>query len=335
MTHDVATSQTNSLMVSSRDLVPPSERRWILPFHPKLTISPGWCAILTFGQGERRVLSEGRYRLDRHASWGLCQIQYVDMRPHLTPIQSVKSRCRDGWEAELALGVYWRVNDALLISNAVDPGSNLSTAAQASMRAVIEMMSHNAFAAGMGDSVIRAEELALAVATRLKHNPAIQGLEIINVFVTDRQGDKRRIEMVNDSATLSEQMEQHQQERKFKLLQAETNRLEEEERSQARIREAEIEIEVDKQLEPLKQREVEREQAAAASQQRHEQTLKMIEAQGQVLSKVAEFGMLELLDDSTRRRPEQAGNSMETILEGLSGLQNMVQDTHCTPSLGA
>ena len=203
------------------------------------------------------------------------------------------------------------------------------------MRAVIEMMSHNAFAAGMGDSVIRAEELALAIATRLKHNPAIQGIEVINVFVTDRRGDRRCIEIVNDSAALSGQMELHRHERKFRLLQAETNRLEEEERSQARIREAEIETEVDKQLALLKQREIERERAAAASQQRHEQTLKMIEAQGQVLSKVAEFGMLESLDDSTRRRPEQAGNSMETILQGLSGLQNMVQDPDYILGLGA
>jgi hypothetical protein len=175
----------------------------------------------------------------------------------------------------------------------------------------------------------------MTVASKLKTNPAIQGLEIINVFVTDRQGDNRHIAMTSETATLAQRMELERKERELKLLQAETSRLQEEEQFQARIREAEINVEVDEKLLPIKQREAERARAVAANQQRHEQILKVIEAQGLVLSKVAEFGMLEVLNGSTQRRPEQAGNSMATILQGLSHLQNTVQDSDYIPGLGS
>jgi hypothetical protein len=60
--------------------------------------------------------------------------------------------------------------------------------------------------------------------------------------------------------------------------------------------------------------------------QRHEQTLKVIETYGRVLSEAAKLGQLETVGISSRRRPELGGGGLEDALkQGLSNLQNVLQ----------
>lgn len=328
-------------LVSSPDWI------WSLPFVGALVIvPPGTCAVLTLRSGRRRVFPEGMHNL-RHLGWSVYPVHYVDARRHRTRIPLTEALCKDGWRGGLALEVFWRVADAPLIVDAVDPLGDLVSAAQASMRAVVESTSHDKLIGGMAKQVADADALAQTIAGRLQANPAIQGLQILRILVADRRGDERRIEIVQettveqtqlaeqhrlelqrisrDTAVLSERMGLEQERRALALFEAETKRKQIEEEHKVRIREAEIEAEVTARLMPAKWQETQLELAADTCRQQYELMGRAVDAYAQILGEAAKVTPLESWGISSRRRPEFGFESRDaTLSQGLASLQALL-----------
>ena len=334
-------------------LVSSPEWIWSLPFVGALVIvPPGTCAVLTLRSGRRRVFPEGVHNL-RHLGWSVYPVHYVDTRRHRTRIPLAQALCKDGWRGGLALEVFWRVADAPLTIDAVDPLGDLVSAAQASMRAVVESISHDKLIGGTAKQVVDAAALARTIAGQLQANPAIQGLQILKVLVADRQGDERRIEIVQETtveqtqlaeqhrlelerisknaAVLSERMGLEQERRVLALFEAETKRKQIEEERKVRIREAEIEAEVTARLMPAKWQEIQLEQAAETCRQQYELMGRAVDAYAQILGEAAKVAPLESWGISSRRRPEFGFESRDaTLSQGLASLQALL--LHLTPA---
>jgi hypothetical protein len=295
------------------NLVPFQKRIQILPFvGGPLIVAQGTCAVLTLPSGRRIVFAEGMHWLDQRVPWGVYPVQYVDVMQHRTPIPLIEALCQDGWCLGIALDICWQVCDAARIVDIVDPVGDLMTAAKASVRAVIENLPHSALVGGGGENVVRSDILADRIATRLKRDPAIRGIKILQVLVTGRRRDERCIQIAQETTVERDRQS-------LVLLQAETER-------KVRIREAETEAEVKSRLVLLKWQEAQLKLAVDAYAQRHEQALKVIEAYERVLSEAAKLGPLEAGGVSSRRRPELGGGGLEDALkQGLSDLQNVLQ----------
>jgi regulator of protease activity HflC (stomatin/prohibitin superfamily) len=306
-------------------LVGPAKQMRILPLVPKLHIVPaGTCAVLTLPGGKRTIFQEGMHVL-KDLPAGVCLLRYVDMREHRTPISLTEAWCKDGWRGKLALQIHWRVNDAAHLVDVADPVGNLTTAAKASVRAVIETTPHDKLIGGSDEQAIATDSLAAAVTAKLQDNPATKGIKILRVLITERQGDTRCIEIAQEKTVEHKRQE-------LVLLQEETERKRKEEERKVRIREAEIEAETEGRLAAIKWQQVQLEQAAELNKQHHERALKIIEAYAQVLSKAAELGQLEALGVSSRRRPELATGGLESMLnQGLSNLQSALQAPTISP----
>jgi hypothetical protein len=320
------------------NLVPFQKRVQILPFvGGPLTVAPGTCAVLTLPSGRRIVFAEGMHWLGQHIPWGVYPVQYVDVMQRRTSIPLTEALCQDGWRLGIALDICWQVCDAARIVDIVDPVGDLMTAAKASVRAVIENLPHSALVGGGGENVVGSDILADRIATRLKRDPAIRGIKVLQVLVTGRCGDERCLEIaqettvkqaraIAEAALVSHQKALERERQSLVLLQAETERRRIEEECKVRIREAEIEAEAKRLLIPAKWQEAQLKLAVDAYAQRHEQTLKVIETYGRVLSEAAKLGQLETVGISSRRRPELGGGGLEDALkQGLSNLQNVLQ----------
>lgn len=320
------------------NLVPFQKRIQILPFvGGPLTVAPGTCAVLTLPSGRRMVFAEGIHWLGQRVPWGVHPVQYVDVMQRRTSIPLTEALCRDGWRVGIALDICWRVCDAALIIDIADPIGDLVTAAKASVRAVIENLPHSALVGRGGENVVGSDILADRIATRLKRDPAIRGIKVLQVLVTSRHGDERCLEIaqettvkraraIAEAALVSQQQALERERQSLVLLQAETERRRIEEERKVRIREAEIETEAKRLLIPAKWQEAQLKLAVDAYTQRHEQTVKVIETYGRVLSEAAKLGQLEAVGISSRRRPELGGGGLEDALkQGLSNLQNVLQ----------
>ncbi len=309
----------------SNGLVSPAKQMRILPLVPKPHVVPaGTCAVLTLPGGERQVFKEGMHLL-KDLPAGVYLLRYVDVREHRTPIPLTAAWCQDGWRGKLALQIHWRVNAPKHIVDIADPLGNLTTAAKASVRAVIEATPHDELICSGDAQAIATDALATAVTTKLQDNPATKGLEILRVLITERQGDERCIEIAQQKTVELKQQE-------LILLKERTERRRKEEEKQVRIREAEIEAEAESRLAAVKWQRVQLEQAAELNKQRHEQALRIIDAYTEVLSKMAELGQLEALGVSSRRRPELATGNLENMLsQGLNSLQSALQVPALSP----
>ncbi len=328
------------------NIISSTESIWVLPFIGAiLCVPPGVCAVLTLRRGRRKVFTEGMHRLGSDFPAGPYPVRYVDVQLHRTPIPFTEALCKDGWRGGLALEVHWRVGDATLIVDVSDPVGNLVTAAKASARAVIETMEHDQLIGGMS-KVVDADSLANRVTEKL--NGSVQGIRVLKVLITERRGDERRVQIVQEvtvertrvlkeqelnlqklssQATLvSQQMDLERQRQALALLEAETKRKQIEEERKVRIREAEIEVDVSERLLPTKWQNAQLEMATETNRQRHEQVLKLIEVYPEVFSALSQLAQLEGWGVSSRRRPEIELDSIAATLgQGLRGLQNVLQ----------
>jgi len=165
--------------------------------------------------------------------------------------------------------------------------------------------------------------------------------------IRDRQGDERRIKIVQETtveqtrlteqqrldlqristhaAVLAERMELEQERRVLMLFEAETKRKQIEEECMVRIREAEIEAEVTARLMPAKQQEAQLKLATEAYRQQYELVGRAVDAYAQILSEAAKVVPLESWGISSRRRPEFGLESRDaTLSQGLASLQALL-----------
>ena len=315
-------------------------QRWVqvLPlFGGTVTVPPGMCAVFTLPGGRRRVFAEGMHWLGQILPWGVYPAQFVDVMQHRTPVPLTDVLCQDGWHVGIALDICWRVRDASYIVDIANPVGDLVTAARASIRAVVEAVPHSAFIGGGSQNGLSSDVLVHHIAARLRSDPAIQGVEVLRVLVTDWRVDERCLEInqeamveqtraIAETALVSHQKALESVRQSLVLLEAETERMRVEEEHKVRIREAELEAEARGLLMPSKREEAQLELMVDTHRQYHEQRLKLMEAYAQVLSEAARLGQLEAVGISSRRRPEFGGGGLEDALkQGLSNLQNVLQ----------
>jgi hypothetical protein len=311
-----------------------------------LVVPAGTCAVLTLHNGRRKVYAAGTHFLTELPS-GKYFVQFVDVRRHRTPIPLTESLCTDGWRGGLALEVAWRVRDAAVIVDTVDPLGELLATAQACVRAVIEGISHDELLGGVSDRAMDADAITQNIGTRLRRSSAIQGLEIVDVLITDRQGDERRMEIVqettveqtqlaeqhrlelqrvsNEAAVLSKQRDLEQERRAHSLFEAETERMRIEEERKVQIREAEIEAQVASRLLPVRRQEVQLKLAAEMYHEHYELVAKALDAYAKILGEAAKMVPFESWGISSRRRPEFGFEGRDAALsEGLAGLRSLL-----------
>jgi len=341
------TGQTNSLVSSTKHI-------WVLPFVGAiLTVAPGKCAVVTLRSGRRKVFGEGVHVFGRGYMPGPYPVRYVDVQLHRTSIPFIEALCKDEWRGGLALVIQWRVGNATLIVDVSDPVGDLIAAGKAGARAVIETTPHDQLIGGMSKAM-DADRLADRVMEKIEGS--VQGIRILSVLITERQGDERRIQIVRQTAVertrvieeqelkhqkLSSQAELVSDERELERkrqelvrLQAETERKRIEEERQVRIREAQIEVEVSEKLLLTKWQQAQLEMATENNQQRHQQVLKLIEVYPEVFSALSQLTQLEGWGVSSRRRPEFELESIAaTVGQGLRSLQSVLQPPMQLPGM--
>jgi hypothetical protein len=319
-----------------------------------LAVPQSMCAVLTFRRGRRKVFTEGIHWLNHGCPMGLYPVKYVSAKVHRTPIPFVEAMCQDGWRAGLALEILWQVRDAAFIVDVAGPVGDFVAAVKAGVRAVIETMEHDALIGGGSVSAIDSVALAADIAIRLADNPAIRGIKVLKILITDRQGDERRIQIAQENAVertrvvkeqelrrqqisseaalVSQQKDLEIKRRDLVLTKAQTERRRIEEERKVRIGEAGIEAEVARQLLPTQWQQVRLGLAADTIRQRHEQTLRMIDAYSQILGDVAKLWQFEAFGVSPRRRPEAGFDGLETaVIHGLDRLNGLLQSPMLVP----
>ena len=311
-----------------------------------LDVPVGYEAVLTGPQGTVWVLGEGLQSL-RALPWGPYAARFVNTCGHSLRLPAVPALTQDGWQASLQVSLQFRVRRPARAVRFYDPLEVLHEAGISAITYVIQSTPHDQLigtdnGAGRGHRSV-AGQIHRRLQATLRETGT--GLEVVNVFDAQAQGDERRLEVkrqsqVNetqiaaDRTVLSQKIELEREQQGLALLQAETKRKQAEEEQKVRLEKARIEIEVNRLVREVREWEVHLEMVPGQSQQRHEQILEAIKTYGQILGKVAELNNLEGIGVSSRRRPEEWGlNHLETVLlQSLASLQALLTQDPLGPA---
>ncbi len=171
-----------------------------------LVTPPGTVAVVHLPGGERRVYQPGSYTL-LGLQPGAALVQWVDMRRRHVTVGPVEGWSADKWRVRLWLTVDVEVTDPLKIAMHREPLTVLTAAARTGALRYIEQQTHAALtgiAAGNGGLDAPAE----AILERLRADPALDGLAVINVRVVERQGDERQIEAATAATVAAAQIDE-------------------------------------------------------------------------------------------------------------------------------
>jgi len=157
-----------------------------------LVVPPGAWAVVHLPGGERRVYTPGSYWL-----WGVqpgaILAQWVDARRQQVPVGPVEGWSADKWRVRLWLIVDVEVGDPATLAGYREPLAALAAAARAGALRYIEQHSH-AELTGCAGEAGGLDAPAQAILDRLRGDPALEGMRIVNLRLVERQGDERQIE---------------------------------------------------------------------------------------------------------------------------------------------
>jgi hypothetical protein len=157
----------------------------------QLLVPPGTGAVVYLPDGEQRVYIPGNYRL-WNVGVGTITVQWVDARCHQVPLGPIEGWSLDKWRVRVWLVVDVQVVDPARIAQHHAPLGTLVAAARTSVLHYMEQHTHAALTGSDEQGGIDAP--ATAITARLRGDPALVGLHVINVRVLERQGDERQIE---------------------------------------------------------------------------------------------------------------------------------------------
>lgn len=260
-------------------------------------------------------------------------------RRHLT-LQPVPALTQDGWRANIQASLEYQVRSLHGVVQLGDPLKALNEAAVSAITSVIKATPHNLLIGTSDHSDESHEAIAADVQKRLQAALRGSGMGVVNVFVTQPQGDERRLDIkrqsqidetqiVADQTVLARKISLERGQQALALLQTETKRRQAEEEQKIRLEQARIEAEVARLVRWVREWETYLQLVPDLSRQQHEQIVETIKAHGQILAKMAELGNLEVLGVSSRRRPEELGlNRLEAVLmQGLTNLRGLSQQS--------
>ncbi|GIW01730.1 hypothetical protein [Roseiflexus sp.] len=171
-----------------------------------LVVPPGTVAVTHLPGGERRIYQPGSYTLVGMQP-GAALVQWIDMRRRQMTIGPVEGWSRDKWRVRLWLAVDVEVSDPLKIAAHREPLTALVSAVRNGALCCIEQHTHAALTGAPGDQG-GIDAPAAIILERLRNDPALDGLAIINVRVIERQGDERQIEAATAATVAAAQIDE-------------------------------------------------------------------------------------------------------------------------------
>ncbi len=169
----------------------------------QLVVPPGAWAVAHMPGGEQKLYTPGSYWI-----WGqpgAILVQWVDARRQQVPVGPVEGWSADKWRVRLWMLIDMAVSDPLLIAAHREPLAALMSAARAALLGYIEQHRHAALT-GVEGTVGGMDAPARAVTERLRTDPALAGLEILNARLVERQGDERQIEAATAATVAASQI---------------------------------------------------------------------------------------------------------------------------------
>ncbi len=178
--------------------------RQALGMGTQLVVPPGtWAVVHT--KGDHTLYTPGSYWL--WGTPGAVLAQWVDARRQQTPVGPVEGWSADKWRVRIWLIVDVSVADPLLIARHREPRSALIAATRSAALAFIERHTHAALTGRDGETG-GMDAPSQVIAERLRNDPALVGLDIINVRVVERQGDERQIEAATAATVAAAQIDE-------------------------------------------------------------------------------------------------------------------------------
>jgi hypothetical protein len=329
----------------------PLERgRWGLL--DELLVWPNTCAVLTGRDGFRRVYPPGSFSL-YDVPLGPAMVQYVLTTRQLRQVGPVEGLSSDKWRVALTLKVGFRVSNPVQVAAASQPLATLEAVVASCTLAQIEATAHDALTGveggeGEDDWDGGLETVATQVLLRAQQHLIGEGLELLDLVITERAGDERRAEIMQkatvERAQLAEEQRTCRQSDETRLQRIENlRRLAEQEQELAlveaegelrrvRMKEAQrlVAARVDVEIARLQRLEEEwraeldrrlsdhrldRERERLLQEQQHAETLAVIAGTTQVTTEAVRSGAVELPYVSARRHPEWPAAEGDGLLE--------------------
>ncbi len=171
-----------------------------------LVTPPGTVAVVHLPGGERRVYHPGSYTL-LGMQPGATLVQWVDMRRRQVPVGPIEGWSADKWRVRLWLTVDVEVSDPMKIAAHREPIAALVAAARTGALRYIEQQTHAALT-GMTGEHGGLDAPAQVILDRLRADPALDGMAVINVRIIERQGDERQIEAATAATVAAAQIDE-------------------------------------------------------------------------------------------------------------------------------
>ena len=338
----------------------PLNRGW-LGLLGQLIVLPGTCAVVTGRKGYRQVFSPGTHTLFE-VPLGPATVQWVNTRRQRRELPAITALSQDKWRVTLRVAVEFEVTDAEAIAQHADPLTALETAARAAILAQIEALPHDALTGRVDgeDAPSGVNAVAEGVLQHLRDSPSVEGLQVVNLSIVERQGDERRIQIVQNAVVertrlveegqvreledrlemskLAARQEIAEGEQAIVLVETQTEVRQEQERERLKLMAAQVEAEIEEirraqeawraeQKRLTEEWRTAKELELLQMQQQHEANLEIIKGTAQVTAEAAKSGQLEGLKVSPRRRPEiavaEGGGRSEVVGEGLEVLRTL------------
>jgi hypothetical protein len=338
----------------------PLDRGW-MGLLGQLVVLPGTCAVVTGRKGYCQVFPPGSHALFE-VPVGPATVQWVNTRRQRRELPPVTAPSRDKWQVTLRVALEFQVVDAEAIAQHADPLTALDTAARTAILARIEAMSHDALTGTVegADAPSGVDAVAEGLLQHLRASPSVEGLKIVSLAIVERQGDERRVQIVQDAVVertrlaeegqvqeledrleltrMAARREMAEGEQAIALVQTQTEVRQAQERERLKLMAAQVEVEIEEirraqEAWRAEQKRLSEEWRTAKElellqmQQQHEANLEIIKGTAQVTAEAAKTGKLEGLQVSPRRRPEitvaEDGGRSEVVGEGLQALRTL------------
>lgn len=180
-----------------------------------LYIFPDTAAVITTPEGKRFVVTKGGY-VD--LVYGVYTLQYIDLHKHMDVLPPVRADSKDGLPVSLSVNLTWQVTptNPTAVMGLDQPLGIFLTACSTAVKSFIRSHKHDELVLGLDGVRVEDAEISRYIVREVGQNQACRGFTIIDVRVTDRQGDPKLIEIqqariVQEKNTLSEKEKLQQQ----------------------------------------------------------------------------------------------------------------------------
>lgn len=342
------------VVYQSGEVVSPTYQIEVMPQGKLLALPVNTAAVFTPRNGEPKVYSEGVNYL-RGIGLGMHYFNCVNLQiQHIRGLE-VKAASQDAWDVVLRFDILWRVRDVLkilrirgtegvLISNVLSAASDL-----------VRSMLHDELVRVPKSNcrTVSSEEIAARLLSVLNSQPLAEAVEVLGINVLDRQGDRRRTDLIQMAIVERTEIEQNkqlaqertdleatrlakqesllEQKRTLAVREAQINceRIAAEE--EARLARAKIARQEAESLYEVRMKDVQIQNLAAVQQQEHEREMKEIECRSNLVSEALRTLAVSTSAGLTRPMDPATQQALIQVLRDITGAGRAVP----IPELGS